>query len=271
MFENIKWKWIIVSGASAFILSMTVGGIRGGIRLPVLLFRGLLFAIFFALLAVGVQIIINKFLPELNEGQSSAANDDSESESSGSFDFVMPGEGYEYKGKQGNPDSEVGAEDAEEVATGDVSAPDDSVSGQTFSSEEADEDAGLEAVGDISSDDSEEAAVEDGGSVSSSSSSGSRDFVNIGETDIPSVQENMAIDSLPDLESYSTVFDDEAANAQNQNQNGKSGGDNGKSGTSYYSHGKNDENVQSFLRSHNEPAEMAKTITTVLKRESNKT
>lgn len=85
----IHWKFIAVCAAGAALLSF-VAGLFGRVAAGALFFRAILSAIVFGGLAVGLEVLGRKFLPELFSGPDSVDNDTEEaSASGGGVDIVV--------------------------------------------------------------------------------------------------------------------------------------------------------------------------------------
>lgn len=64
----------VVAATVGFVLSFLIG-LFSGAAFPVFLFRAVIMALFFAAVAVGVHLLIKRFLPELLGGAGTAADD----------------------------------------------------------------------------------------------------------------------------------------------------------------------------------------------------
>lgn len=73
----MKFKWIIIPAALAFVLSFFVSLIFGGVHLLRALLRGGIFAAIFALLAYGINILYQKFLSSV-QSSTDANQEDAE-------------------------------------------------------------------------------------------------------------------------------------------------------------------------------------------------
>ena len=63
---RVGWKLNICIAGSAFLLAI-ISGILGGVQFGILLFRAFLAAIIFWAAAIGLRIIIRRYLPEIEE------------------------------------------------------------------------------------------------------------------------------------------------------------------------------------------------------------
>lgn len=262
MLERVRWKLMIFSGVGAMIVSLTLGGISQ-VRFGVVVIRALISGVVFALLSQVLAYLAGRFLPELVADSETSSGEDTSAaaENGGSgqnFDYVMPGGEY---GQEESPDgaesvttrldddSETGAEEAESVDD------DDPVELSSLDEEPVESTPAPQAPRTAPADQGAPPAgnaelrlnVEDSGPV---------------------------FDNLPDLGDYSAAF------------SGREGSEEGESGevasptrldagVSYTPRGgihtSNDEAVQQFMSQGAEPAELARTISTVLKREKKST
>lgn len=87
----IHWRFVVASAILAMALSFLVGGIKG-IHLGTLAIRASIGAVFFAVLAIGINLLVVNLFPEFFDAGKSAKNR-SEDESLGSrVDITLPSE-----------------------------------------------------------------------------------------------------------------------------------------------------------------------------------
>jgi hypothetical protein len=244
---------MIFSGVGAMIVSLTLGGINQ-VRFSHVIIRALIFGILFALISQGIVFLFRRFLPDLfPEGESRSDNQtttDFDAQAPGrQYDYVMPGGGYDRNTAgtdEGEADDVLPAEPV-------ISRLDDD------SDEDADE---AEAL-----DDDQEQVRSDAAMPPVESRPGRRDIqLNVDDS-------GPSFDSLPELGDYTSTFSDKKGGKGDEEPH-PSGG-RLETGVTYKSRGgmhtNNDQAVEQFMSRGNEPAEMAKTISTVLKREKNST
>ncbi len=107
--DNINWKFVAAVAIIAMAVSLLSGGL-GGIPLGILITRALIGGVVFLILAVGLNLLLNRFFPEILEAQenitggvAAGKNEDDELVSPGSrVDIVLPAE------QPGSGDSENG-------------------------------------------------------------------------------------------------------------------------------------------------------------------
>lgn len=146
--SDIRWKFVVVVAILAMTVSLLSGGLSG-IGLGTLLLRALIGGLIFALLAVGLNLLVARFFPEIlnfyNEvdvsgGGGRTAGDDDVTGTR--IDIVMPSEG------PGNVDSDT-ASRAGEVNAGEVPADGESSQGNENGEAETGAETGAEPIGDL--------------------------------------------------------------------------------------------------------------------------
>jgi hypothetical protein len=105
---SINWKPVAVSALLAFIIAVISAGLSG-IPFGILLFRAVLGAFIFGAGTVGVQLIIGKFLPELNGSPAEESGD-----AGGTVDIVISDD----EDSEAEPHSELGDEEPAPSAAG---------------------------------------------------------------------------------------------------------------------------------------------------------
>ena len=109
MIEGIRWKFVAVVGVIAMAVSLLSGGLAG-IRFGMLLMRALLGGTVFTVFAVGLNLFIVRFFPELFEAETSYAGDADDISLGSRVDIVMPAE------EPGSPSYEPVGADSEGLA-----------------------------------------------------------------------------------------------------------------------------------------------------------
>jgi hypothetical protein len=89
--EGIRWKFVSAISIIAMAVSLLSGGLAG-ISLGMLVMRALLGGVVFAVLAVGLNLFITRFFPELFEDDPGYGNDPDPAESGRNVDIVIPAE-----------------------------------------------------------------------------------------------------------------------------------------------------------------------------------
>jgi hypothetical protein len=189
-------KVIIAAAAFAFVVSL-ISGIIGGVGFLTIIFRAVLGAGFFGLLAAGLSLLLQKMVPELfetGELEMSAAEDSAEgrdqdegaAETGGHIDITL-----------GEESGEAAAEEAEDAA-------------YEASDEEQEEENFVEEV----------AEEEGNGSAAPAAGEGEAAESTKKAPDIDSLIGTEDVDSLPDLEDFADSFEGVAAS---QNGDGDSG------------------------------------------------
>ncbi len=107
MFKNVRIKFILASAFLAMILSLVSAGL-GGVPLGAMILRCLLGGVFMGALALGLNLAVDRFLPELLGSSSTDEEPVIEPAAGGRVDIVMPEE---------NPVS-VGVEETDSAVIG---------------------------------------------------------------------------------------------------------------------------------------------------------
>jgi len=117
--DNINWKFVVTVVIIAMAVSLLSGGL-GGIPFGILITRALLGGVVFLILAFGLNLLLNRFFPEIWETSGtgngeSVPVDESETggESPGSrVDIVLPAQQPESSEGGNTPDENEGDADA---------------------------------------------------------------------------------------------------------------------------------------------------------------
>ena len=72
---SFNWKIPAVAAGGAFLLSFLIG-LMGTVRFGVVTMRALVWAVVFAVISFGVDLLLRKFLPELYSGQTHGPDED---------------------------------------------------------------------------------------------------------------------------------------------------------------------------------------------------
>ena len=84
---KVDWKVSAIAAIAAFLLSLLIGVI-GGVSFGALLLRAIMAGVIFGAGAVGISVVIDRYLPELRTGSGSADVE----RTSGSVDIVVEGD-----------------------------------------------------------------------------------------------------------------------------------------------------------------------------------
>jgi len=224
----INWRIVIIFSVSAIILSILFGGI-GGIPILEILLRTVIFTILFALIGIGVNIIIDKYLPELLTigGETSV-----DMEEGGEFEAVIPEENpHKRKPQENNKLSNKNeTEDSKKANKADSEA------------QEVDE---LEAVPDEAKEDKSLDSIEEVENIPDISD----EIENIKSSD------DYEIDAIPEIESLSGSFSfEEETQPENTTL----------SQNTVYSKPKTDMDISNLVE---DPLKTAKAIQTMIQRD----
>ncbi|MFW6312990.1 MAG: hypothetical protein ACOC2N_03815, partial [Spirochaetota bacterium] len=181
---NLDWRTGAVAAAAALILSL-LAGIVGGVSFGALLFRAIMGAVVFGAGAIGISILIDRYLPELKTAVDETSGGIPDDSPGGRVDITVddssdPAVESSFMLEDGDEDDFVPGIAADEVHAGvDAGAAD---AGDEIDEGDEDEVAELEEAGDA---DEEQ---DSGGSASES------------------VPETGSAHSLPDIEGFSGSF-----------------------------------------------------------------
>jgi len=159
MFDNLRWKFILIISILAMIVSIISGGIHG-IRFGVILTRAALGGVVFGVLAVFLNLLAVKFFPELTGDTSGEVPEINEENTAGSnIDITLSSETPEKHGSEeenlnssGSSESsdpadvETGNSESEVLPTDQFPGDIDKYSG-TFEDAGTDKVSGLESHG----------------------------------------------------------------------------------------------------------------------------
>jgi hypothetical protein len=264
LFNRINWKIVIAFGVAAIVVSLTLGGINK-VRLVILIFRALVSGVFTAGLTVLIQFLIHQFLPEL---ASELPPPESPVADEPSVDITMPRENIKVEFENLDDDED---EDGEPVRDAEELPPEKKDEGPEPEDREpsADPDTPdsfhLGSLDDWNRKDQtivskEENPAEDkpvsGGSGHEKKPEGKK----------PSAKHSSSgkMDSLPDLDDFSTDFSEESGGKAD---NADPGAEAASSDSPRSRKEWQDQQVQEFLETNNEPETMAKSISTILKKD----
>jgi len=158
--DNINWKFVATVAIIAMAVSLLSGGL-GGIPLGILITRALIGGVVFLILAFGLNLLLNRFFPEIwetagggNDETSPGDDTDYDGESPGSrVDIVLPAEQPEPSDGDESPgeskgDGDAGIEELEEAETSEEPQVDNL---DRFSGSFSDVDEDLQGTGSSSS------------------------------------------------------------------------------------------------------------------------
>jgi hypothetical protein len=115
VFDYLKWKFIAGFSILAMIISIISSGV-GGIRIPVMIFRSVVAAFIFALIAALLNLTAYRFFPELfEEGETEDSKDTVYQPNGSNVDIVLPGEDFQHSA---HPDSEAAPEVSDILPSG---------------------------------------------------------------------------------------------------------------------------------------------------------
>ena len=122
MIDNINWKFVAATAIIAMAVSLLSGGL-GGVPFGVLVIRAVIGALVFFVLAIGINLILGRYFPELWEDSSAESPEtESLSETEGNapgdrVDIVLPAEHPEASenGEAAEPGGEKPEEEVEEL------------------------------------------------------------------------------------------------------------------------------------------------------------
>lgn len=164
MIEGIHWKFVAVTSVIAMAVSLLSGGLSG-IRFGMLLIRALIGGVLFGVLAVGLNILMKRFFPEIFEGETTFIAESDETEIGKHVDIVMPAENPEpsVSDAEANSSESTGEEDEKSGITKEEERNDSAIDSE--SSEE--ENVGV--IGDLDKFSADFSDVEDDSAKSSRS------------------------------------------------------------------------------------------------------
>jgi len=181
---RIDWRISASVAGLAFIIAALSAGL-GGVPFGQLLFRAILGAVIFGVLGSGVQLLIDRYLPELASGREAVA----EPRPGGKVDIVVSDD-----------------EDAAE-AIPEYESPPDQAEGLreqfgSYSEEDDSESSGLDSF--------EESLVEEAREVSLPPSDSAEEERSEPETSVPADVDGENLDKLPDVEGFADSFSEDS-------------------------------------------------------------
>lgn len=251
-----NWRLVAVFAGGAFILSVLSGAIAG-VSFGALVLRAVLGALVFGGLSLGIQYVIDRFLPELKSTGSSAdaaSSAEEEAELSGrNVDIVVEEEPEELSSLGGSEGGDEAGEAAADGAEQSVAQGADAAAAQPYSFENLgegqqsgeDRDSSGELIEEV-----EEVAAEEGGDTPHEHTPRhERASAEVTGEDI---------DQLPDVGGFADTFEDAPDDGA---------GAAGSEGGAFASEGLNSGSSSSEGRSDQDPETMARAIQTLLRRD----
>ncbi|RKX89937.1 MAG: hypothetical protein DRP70_02295 [Spirochaetes bacterium] len=124
--DNINWKFVVAVAIIAMAVSLLSGGL-GGIPLGILITRALIGGVVFLILAIGLNLLLNRFFPEILEAEEKIAGEteagkeaeDGTASPGSHVDIVLPAEQPEI-GESEDTAAESSGETAGVTTDGDI-------------------------------------------------------------------------------------------------------------------------------------------------------
>jgi hypothetical protein len=147
--DNIRWKFVAAFTIFAMVVSLLFGGLRG-VLLGDLIKRALIGGVVFAVLAIGLNLLIIRLFPEILETDGPGKiSPDADGETPGSrVDIVMPSES---PGMSGNSDDMDGNSALESAGVDSGSETDEKEENEELEFVESDSEKAADTPGDLDS------------------------------------------------------------------------------------------------------------------------